>query len=205
MTSQHGTTETEQLLVRLERGDSRALDQLVASHRAYLKRVIELRMEEALRGRVDPSDIVQETQLVVARRIDDFLRRRPTSFRLWIRRKALEKLVDLRRRHLAEKRSVKRELRLSDASSLEIARRLIDGRPSEALQRKELADQVRAAIQQMSDIDREVLLLRHVEELTNGEVADLLQIDPATARKRHGRAVRRLGNQLAEAGIGLDG
>lgn len=204
MTSQHDSTVTEQLLARLEQGDASALERLVALHRVYLKRLIDLRMEVELRVRVDPSDVVQETQLVVIQRIDDFLRRRPTSFRIWMRRKALEQLVNLRRRHLAAKRSVRRDLRLSDASTLAIARRLLADRPSQAMQRKELAQQVRSAIQRLSEIDREVLLLRHVEELSNIEVAELLELDPATARKRHGRAVRRLGEQLIESGVSLE-
>ena len=203
MTSQYDSTVTDRLLARLDQGDRSALESLVALHRVYLKRLIDLRMTDELRGRVDPSDVVQETQLVVSQRIDDFLRRRTTTFRIWLRRTAMEKLVDVRRQHLAEKRSVRREVRLSDASSLAIAQQLLAGRPSEAMQRKELARQVRSAIQRLRELDREVLLLRYVEELSNAEVAELLDIDSATARKRHGRAIRRLGEQLSESGVSL--
>ena len=150
MTSQYDSTVTERLLARLDQGDRSALESLVAMHRVYLKRLIDLRMTDELRSRVDPSDVVQETQLVVSQRIDDFLRRRTTTFRIWLRRTAMEKLVDVRRRHLAEKRSVHREVRLSDASSLAIARHLLSGRPSEAMQRKELAQQVGSSIQRLS-------------------------------------------------------
>lgn len=201
MTSQSDSSETERLLGQLGHGDATALGKLLSYHRDYIKRVVELRMDDAIRDRVDPSDVVQETQLMVSERIDDFLRRRPTSFRIWLRRETLEKLVEVRRGHLAQKRSVRRDLRLSDASSLSIAQQLLAARPSQVLQRKELAQQVRDAIEGLSENDREVVLLRYVEELTNAEVAELLEIDPAAAHKRHGRAIRRLGQQLAALGV----
>ena len=201
MTSLSDSSETERLLHQLDHGDRSALEKLLSNHRDYVKRVVELRMEGALRGRVDPSDVVQETQLMVTNRIDDFLQRRPTSFRIWLRRKTLEKLVDVRRRHLAVKRDVRRDLRLSDASSISIARQLLADHPSHVQRRKELAQQVRVAIERLSELDREVVLLRHVEELTNAEVAEVLNIDPSTARKRHGRAIRHLGEQLSVLGL----
>ena len=155
------STETEQLLQRLAQGDRSAMDQLFSMHRDYLRRLIDLRMEDDLRRRIDPSDVVQETQMVASRRIDDFLRRRPTSFRLWLRRKAIEQLIDHRRRHLlAEKRTVKREFPLPDHSSVMLARKLLVGRPSELLQRQEMVERVKHAMQGMAEIDREVLLTR---------------------------------------------
>ena len=96
MTSQSDSSETERLLGQLGHGDTRALGKLLTYHRDYIKRVVELRMDDAIRDRLDPSDVVQETQLMVSERIDDFLRRRPTSFRLWLRRETLEKLVKRR-------------------------------------------------------------------------------------------------------------
>ena len=204
MTEQHDSTKTEQILARVQQGDRASLAQLLTAHRPYMKRIVELRMEKELQARVDPSDIVQETSLVVSRRIDDFLERRPTSFRIWLRRKTLEQIVDARRHHLAQKRSLRRDYRLSDAPSLALARQLLAGRPSQIVRRKESAEQVRSAIDRMSDNDREILLLRHIEELKNAEVAELLEIDPDTARKRHGRAVRRLGVLLAKLDISVE-
>jgi RNA polymerase sigma-70 factor (ECF subfamily) len=189
-------------LERIEQGDAAALDELIHLHRAYLLRVVELRMEDALRGRVDPSDVVQETQMVAAQRIHDFLRRRPTSFRIWLRRKALEQIVNQRRRHLrAQKRSVRREMSLSEASSLALAGRVVTLTPSRVVANRELAAVVQEAIGQMKNADSEILLLRHVEELSNAETAELLGIDVDTARKRHGRAFRRLCERLAAAGV----
>jgi RNA polymerase sigma-70 factor, ECF subfamily len=202
--SEHDTSETDRLLAQLEQGDRECLGRLLTLHREYVKRVVELRMGEDLRGRVDPSDVVQETQLVVLRRIDDFLQRRPTAFRVWLRRKVLEQIVDTRRHHLAAKRSVRRQFRLSDASSLSLAQQLMVSRPSQIARRKETAQLVRAAIERMGETDREILLLRHIEELTNSEAAEALEIDPGTARKRHGRAIRRLGQLLADLDFSRD-
>jgi RNA polymerase sigma-70 factor (ECF subfamily) len=201
LASQSDSSETDRLLDRLDRGDKSVLEKLLAHHRDYVKRLVELRMEGALRGRVDPSDVVQETQIMVMNRIDDYLRRRPMSFRIWLRRETMEKLRDVRRHHLAQNRSVKRDLRLSDASSRSIAQQLLGASPSRLLQRKELATQVRDAIESLSEIDREVIMLRHIEQLTNVEVAEVLNIDTAAVRQRHGRALRRLIRQLAENGV----
>ena len=194
------SSHTQDLLNRIGRDDGSALGQLLEYQRNYLRRLVDLRMQDDLRGRVDPSDVVQETLLVVSRKVDDFVERRPTSFRLWIRRKALERLVEMSRKHHAGKRSVRREVTLSNASSMAVARHFLGNSPSHALQQQEMANCARQAIQTLSEIDREVLLLRHVEELTNTEVAELLEISPDTASRRYGRAIRRLSEKLIELG-----
>ena len=146
--------------------------------------------------------MVQETQLLASERIDDFLSRRPISFRLWLRGTALEQLISLRRRHIgATKRSVRREATLTNQSSMLLARRLFAGRPSQVLQRQELLDQVRRTISELGEQDREILLLRHIEELSNSEVAELLAIDQSAASRRYGRAIIRLRDKLVEQGI----
>ena len=201
-----GTDQTSVLLERVAGGNSSALERLLRLHRPYLKRVVQMRMEPALAARVDASDIVQETQAVIAKRIGDFIKRQPTSFRIWIRRKALEQLVDQRRRHVgAKKRSVLREQNMADVSSIAIARKLLSNTPSKILRKIELQEQVRGLIEQLSEKYREVLSLRHVEGLSNNEVADILNIDPNTARQRYGRALRRLHQLLAENDISIDG
>jgi RNA polymerase sigma-70 factor (ECF subfamily) len=198
VTSSTDSGQTERLLDRIDHGDESALSRLLECHRSYVKRVVELRMDDELLARVDPSDVVQETQLMAANRIDGFLKHRGTSFRIWLRAETLARLVDVRRRHRAQKRSVRREIRLSDASSLSIAQQLLGGRPIDLLQKKETAARVREAINRLSEKDREIILLRHIEQLTNAEAAELLSITLGTARKRHGRAFRRLVQQLEE-------
>ena len=194
------STATRELLRRIDDGDDAALEELLEMQRDYLRRLVDLRMEDELRGRVDPSDVVQETLIVVSRSVDDFLDRRPTSFRLWVRRKAIERLIENRRKHLADKRSVRRELNLSDASSMAVARNFFRGTQSRSLERGEMADRVRRAMGELGEMDREVILLRHVEELSTGEVAEMPQLDPDTASKRFGRAVRRLATKMNEMG-----
>lgn len=192
---------TADLLAAVERGDGSAVNQLLALHRSYLKRVVDVRLDSGLRGRIDPSDVVQETLMVASRRIKDFLIRRPTSFRIWLRRKALERLIDERRFHHRQKRDVANEVLLSDASSLAVARGLIGDSVSQRMTRHELLNQVRGAMEQLSATDREVLLLRHAEELTNEEAAEVMEIGPKTASARYGRAVLHLSAELRRQGI----
>ena len=200
------SAETAELLRAVADGESRALQTLLELHRPYLRRVVQMRMAPALSSRLDPSDVVQEAQLVIFKRIDDFMRRRPTSFRLWIRHHTLQCLTEQHRRHVsAKKRSVSRDRALHDASSLAIARKLLSDSPSRVAQRMELRDQIFAAIEQLSENDREVLSLRHAEGLSYVEVSALLNLDPNTVRQRHGRALRRLHEKLSDNEIFLDG
>jgi RNA polymerase sigma-70 factor (ECF subfamily) len=198
--------DTIAMLDRVAAGNPAALEHLLELHRPYLKRVIEMRMEPALRTRVDASDVAQETQIMITHGIEQFIKHRPTSFRIWIRRKALDQLKDQRRRHIGTmKRSVLMEQNISDVSSIEIARKLLSNSPSSILGQIELRERVYGLIEQLSEIYREILVLRHAEELTNAEVADLLDIDPNTARQRYGRALLKLHRLFAENGIGVDG
>lgn len=198
------SAQTRNLLDQLRSGDAEALDRLFIQHQQYLLRVVELRLDRKLRTRVDASDIVQETHLEVARRMDDYLRRRPMSFRLWLRKTAQERMIMIRRRHLdAQQRAVGREVALPDRSSIALARQLLAGGPSPSQQarRRELAGQVREAVEQLPEADRKIVLMRNFEELTNKEVAELLQIDSVAASKRYGRALLRLRNVLVERGL----
>ena len=203
------STDSEDTIAMLDRvaaGNPAALDHLLKLHRPFLIRVTEMRMEPALRTRVDASDVVQEAQIMITKGIEQFIRHRPTSFRIWIRRKALDQLKDQRRRHIGTmKRTVLAEQNISDVSSIEIARKLFSNSPSKILGQIELRERVYRLIEQLSEIYREVLVLRHAEELTNAEVADLLDIDPNTARQRYGRALQKLHWLFAENGIGVDG
>jgi RNA polymerase sigma-70 factor (subfamily 1) len=198
--------DTTAMLDKVAAGNPTALERLLEAYCPFLKRVIEMRLEPALRSRVDASDVAQEAQIMISKGIGRFIKQRPTSFRIWIRRKALDQLKDERRRHIgARKRSVLVEQNISDVSSMEIARKLLSNSPSKVLGQIELRERVYGLIEQLNDIYREVLVLRHAEELTNAEVADTLGIDPNTARQRYGRALQKLHQLFAENGIGADG
>jgi RNA polymerase sigma-70 factor (ECF subfamily) len=198
------SADTQRLLERVRAGDRQAFEELFARHRPHLHQLVELRMDPKLRARVDPSDVVQETQLEAFRRLADYLERRPMPFRLWLRKTAHERLLKIRRHHLgAAQRAVQREVALPDHSSLLLAQQLIapGSTPSEQFDRREAARLVRQAMAQLSEVDREILLMRNFEGLSNQEVAQVLQIDPATASQRFGRALLRLRKLLLESGL----
>jgi RNA polymerase sigma-70 factor (ECF subfamily) len=192
------TTDSEQthdLLARVRGGDRSALDHLLAEHRPYLQRLVELRFDPQLRSRADPSDVVQEALFEAAQRIDDYLRREPMPFWLWLRQTACEQLVVLQRRHLgAACRAAGRELPLPAGSSVLLARQLLatGSTPSEQVAGAELAERVRQAIARLDDDDQSIVLLRTYEGLTNQQAAAVLELDPAAASKRFGRALLRL-------------
>jgi RNA polymerase sigma-70 factor (ECF subfamily) len=196
--------ETRVLLRQAGAGDSTAFERLFTRYRAELLRVVELRLDGRLRPRFDPSDVVQETQLEAFRRLDDFLTRRPMPFRLWLRRTAYERLLKIHRAHEdAGRRAVGREVSLPDHSSLLLAQQLAapGSTPSQHLSREERSRRVREAVAQLPDADREVLLMRHFEGLSNQEVSCLLDITPAAASQRHGRALLRLRKLLLDSGL----
>jgi RNA polymerase sigma-70 factor (ECF subfamily) len=196
--------ETQGLLEQARAGDRDAFERLFARYRKYLHQLVELRLDPRLRARVDASDVVQETQLEAFRRLADYLDREPMPFRLWLRKTAQERLGMLQRQHLgAARRAVGREAPLPDVSSLQLAGRFLASgtTPSQQLSRQELVRQVQQAIAQLSEVDREILLMRNLEGLSNQEVAHVLQIEPATASQRYGRALLRLRNVLIAAGL----
>jgi RNA polymerase sigma-70 factor (ECF subfamily) len=198
------SAETLVLLEQVRGGDAHALDALLARHRPALGGFVACHLDSRLRARIDPSDVVQDVQLEAVRRIGPFLERRPMPFRLWLRKKAYDRLLNLRRDHLTRaRRSVAREAALPDRSSLLLARPLLDAAPSpsQQLEAQELAERVSRAVAGLSEADRAVLLMRQAEELTFEEIACLLEVEPATARKRFGRALIRLQKALADSGL----
>ncbi len=201
---QPDSAETRALLERVVRHDAAALEALLVHHRAGLHAFVEFHLDPRLQARVDPSDVVQETQMELVRRMEDFLAQRPMPFRLWMRKKAYERLLNLRRDHLLrERRSVRREVLLPDRSSLVLARSLLAKQPTprQEAEARELAEQIARAVAQLGDADREILLLRHAEDLPFEEIAFLLDLAPAAARKRFGRALIRLQKLLREQGL----
>jgi RNA polymerase sigma-70 factor (ECF subfamily) len=171
--------------------------------------MIALRLDHRLQGRVDPSDILQEVYLEAAARLAEYLQRPSLPFFLWLRLTAGQKLAALHRHHLgAEMRAVGREVSLyqgalPEASSATLAAHLLgrDTRPSEAAMRAEMKVRIQEALNGMDPLDREVLALRHFEQLTTGEVAQVLDISLAAAGKRYFRALNKLKQILLHEGL----
>jgi RNA polymerase sigma-70 factor (ECF subfamily) len=167
-------------------------------------RLVEVRLDPRIQGRVDPSDVVQEAQMEACRRLPAYFKRPPMPFRLWLRQIAFDRLVMLRRHHVgAARRTVECDLPLPERSSLLLAQHLLAAgpTPSEQLVRREFVRRVREAVYQLPEGDREVLTLRNLEGLSNQETAQVLGIDPATASRRYGRAVLRLRDILMQSGL----
>jgi RNA polymerase sigma-70 factor (ECF subfamily) len=195
--------DTEQLLERIGRGDAAARQQLLARHRDRLRRMVALRLDRRLAARVDPSDIVQDSLAAANRQLSDYLRRRPLPFYPWLRQIAWERVAKEYERHVrAQRRSVTREEPppLPGESVMHLARRLIASAtsPSRRLLREELRHRVRTALESLKPSDREVLVLRYLEGLSNSEAAAVLGVSESTLGMRHLRALERLRNLLGE-------
>jgi RNA polymerase sigma-70 factor, ECF subfamily len=196
--------ETEQLLDQAQSGDVGVFEDLFSRHRDYLHLVVATRLDPRLRPRIDPEDIVQEAHLEAFRRFGDFLERRQMAFRLWLRKTTIERMLMMERFHRgAAARSIEREVEFPDRSAFVLVQQLFaaGSSPSKHLERSETARLVRAALDQLSEADREVLLLRNLEALSNQEVAEVLQIEPVAASQRYGRALLRLHKQLKQNGL----
>jgi RNA polymerase sigma-70 factor (ECF subfamily) len=202
--TQTDSEETRRLLGEARAGRPEALGRLLARHRPYLERFVELRLDPRLRARLDPADVVQDAQMEAVRRLPRYLEGPPLTFRLWLRQLALDRLLNLRRDHTgAARRSVRREVPLPEGSAAAFARQLLapGSSPSAHLGRQELARRVREAMARLAEADREVLLLRHFEGLSNPEAAALLGLTPGAVSKRYGRAVLRLHDLLFTGGL----
>jgi RNA polymerase sigma-70 factor, ECF subfamily len=196
------------LLRRAADGDSAALGEAFSAHRPRLRRMVQLRLDRRLQGRVDPSDVLQEAYLEVARSLADYLKDPRIPFYLWARFVTGRKLQAVHRHHLGvQARDAGREVSihrgaLPQASSVSLAEQLL-GRyasPSQAAAKAELQLRVQDALNGMDPIDREVLALRHFEELSNAETAQVLGIGEAAASHRFVRALRRLKAIMAPGG-----
>jgi RNA polymerase sigma-70 factor (ECF subfamily) len=194
--------DTEQLLDRVAKGESSAAATLLDRHRQRLRRMVQLRIDPRLAARIDPSDVVQEALGEAHRRLPQFAAERPIPFYPWLRRIAWERLLQMRRHHLqAKRRSVMREdvLPLSGKSEILLAERLAAASsPSEQLVRREMCQRVRRAIAELPDNDREVIVLKHLEELSFQEAAAVLEIGTAALYSRYYRAIQRLHRLLNE-------
>jgi RNA polymerase sigma-70 factor, ECF subfamily len=188
------------LLSRAGAGDANARGELFALHRDRLRRMVQLRLDWRLRGRLDPSDVLQDAYLEFTRALPDYLREPTTPFFVWLRFITSRKLLALHRRHLGTRiRDAGREISLNrracpPASSLNLAAQIL-GRfstPSQAALRAERRHIVCEALEAMESLDREVLSLRHFEQLSNSETAVVLGISEAAASNRFVRALKRL-------------
>lgn len=197
--------DTEELIARVARGDGAARQQLLARHRGRLRQMIAVRLDRRVAARVDPSDVVQEALADAARKLSAYVRDRPLPFYPWLRRLAWERLVKVHRRHLrTRRRSASREepdvLNLPDESAAELAQRLVSfgSSPSQQLLRAELRERVRAALAALGERDREVLVLRYLEQLSTRDVAAVLEISEGAVKVRHLRALERLRRLLGD-------
>jgi RNA polymerase sigma-70 factor (ECF subfamily) len=197
--------DTDELVEQASAGDREARQQLLVRHRDRLRQMVALRMDRRLRARVDPSDVVQEALADAAQELSDYLRQRPLPFYPWLRQLAWDRLIELHRRHVhAQKRSVRREdpefLALPEESAVQLAQRLLapGSTPSERLVRDELRGRVQAALAQLSPRNREVLVLRHLEQLSTQDTAAILGITQGPVKTRHLRALERLRSLLGE-------
>src|SRR5215471_8113023 len=194
------------LLDRAAAGDTAAVAELFSRYRKRLKRMVRLRLSRHLQGRLDDSDILQEALLEAAKRLPEYLQDKPLPFFLWLRHLTGEKLIDAHRRHLGDKmRDAAQEVSLHRgampaASSASLAAQLL-GRltsPSQAAIKAETRLRVQEVLNGMDPLDREILALRHFEQLTNGEVAETLGLKESTTSSRYLRALKRLKDELSQ-------
>jgi RNA polymerase sigma-70 factor (ECF subfamily) len=201
--------ETQRLLDQARQGEAGAVEQLLERHRTALRRMVDLRLDPVLARRVDASDIVQDVMLEASRRLADYLKHPAMPFHLWLRHLAKDHVIDAHRKHrLAKRRSVDREQsarpRLPGDSSLDLAAQFLDHEltPASAAIRQEMQRRLETALAGMDEDDREMILMRHFEQLSNQEVAAMLSLTEAAASMRYLRALRRLRTRLTgeEAG-----
>src|SRR5436305_2988494 len=180
--------------------DPAAVDRLLAEHREPLRRAVELRLDPALARRVDASDIVQDVLVEASRRLRDYLKSPAMPFGLWLRQLAKDRIIDAHRFHRqAQRRSIDREQPAAppawaDASSVQLLAELIDPErtPASAAVQHELERRLGEAMTQLNEDDRDIILWRHQEAMSNQDVAAMLGLSEAAASMRYLRALRRL-------------
>lgn len=202
--------ETDRLLDAARAGAPGAVDRLLGEFREPLRRVIDLRLDPAIARRVDASDIVQDVLIEANQRLTEYLKSPDMPFHLWLRHLAQDRIIDTHRRHrLAQRRSVDREQPIArpvwaDESGVSLVAQLIDTdrTPTSEAIRHELQRRLAAAVDRLAEDDREVILMRHHEALSNQEVARALGLTEAAASMRYLRALRRLRAVLVPEGDG---
>jgi RNA polymerase sigma-70 factor (ECF subfamily) len=204
--------ETADLLERARRGDSQALNMIFARYRDRLLKMVEMRLDMRLRARVDASDVIQDAYLEVVRRLDRYLQQPNMPLFLWLRFLVSERLMILHRHHLGTKmRDARRQISLyrkalPEVSTTALASCLLGKytSPTDAAVRAERAIRLQEALNTIEPLDREVLALRHFEQLTRAETAQVLGIEEPAAAKRYVRALKRLRDILADMPGGME-
>ena len=209
----NNSNETLRLIGLARAGDQQALSALLERHRDRLRRMVELRLDWRLQARIDASDILQDAFLEVASRLDEYLRGPELPLFLWLRLVVGQRLATVHRHHLGtQMRDAGREVSLyrdalPAASSAALAGQLLGRQtsPSQAAVRAERVIRLQEALNTLDPVDREVLALRHFEQLTAAETARVLGISEEAAAKRYIRALKRLKQILAQMPGGLEG
>ena len=191
---------TDDLLAQARAGDPQAVERLLTAHRDSVRRMIALRLDPAIGRRVDASDVVQDVFIEASRRLQDYLKNPAMPFHLWLRHIARDHIIDAHRKHRqAQKRGVDREQSMvpagwRDQSSLDLAAQFVDQEltPASAAIRHELERKLHDAIAGLEEDDREIIVMRHFEQLSNQEVAAELGLTEPAASMRYLRAVRKL-------------
>lgn len=194
------------LVQQMRAGSQEALAEVFSLYRERLRRIIRFRLDYRIAGRISDSDVLQESFIAAAKRLDHFAGQGEMPAFLWLRLITGQQLVDLHRQHVqAEMRDVRKEVSLqhnapSPHTSLAIAAQLAGPMTavSEVLARAERIEKLEQTLNRMDAIDREVIALRHFEELSNVETANVLGIDTSAASKRYLRAMKRLGELMEE-------
>jgi RNA polymerase sigma-70 factor (ECF subfamily) len=203
--------EIRGLLRQVAAGDQAVWGELLERHRPRLRRMVELRLDPRLQGRLDASDVIQEAYLTASAQVAAYLKEPTIPFYLWLRLVTAQRLVLLHRKHLGTKaRDAGRQISLDrgalPAASSAALESNLAGRepsPSEAAGEIEQRRRLQEALDRMSPLDREVLALRHFEQLTNAEAAQVLGLEPSAASKRYVRALQRIKEILAAMPGGL--
>lgn len=197
--------ESTALMQRAADGDPRAVEELFARHRDRLKRMVHLRLSRRLQGRVDDSDVIQEAFLDISGRLKEYVAEPKLPFYLWLRHMTGLKLAEIHRRHLGTQlRDADREVTLHrgglpEADSVSLAAHLLGQltTPSQAAIKTETRLMVQEALNNMDQVDREVLALKHFEQLSTSEIAEVLGMSKAGAGSRYLRAIKRLKEVLS--------
>jgi RNA polymerase sigma-70 factor (ECF subfamily) len=200
------STEVRELLQQIAGGDEAARDELFSRYRDRLKRMVRLRMSRRLQGRLDDSDVLQESLLEISRKLGDYLNNPDVPFFLWLRHMTGLKLAEIHRRHLGtQMRDADREVSLHrgplpEANSMSLAAHLLGQltSPSEAAVKAEMRIKLQEALNSMDAMDREIIALRHFEQLSGNEAAEVLGLSKTGASSRYVRAMKRLKSILAQ-------